>query len=127
MLFMEETPPVLSPNGMPPGPGIDIINHNDTARPSPYFADVPVRPQIITLGPLIQTTAMYTLGTGPVDDLVKPDMTLERARRGLQAGEEGFAEVLAWVYVWRWDVGKLEREIWEWVRGRAGYKNCRTL
>jgi hypothetical protein len=112
LLFVEETPPVLSPNGMPPGNG-DIINHNDTARPSPYFDNLPVRPQIITLGPPIQTSTMFGLGTGPVDDLVKPDVTVERAKKGLQEGEEGFAEVLAWVYVWRWDVGKLEKEIWE--------------
>lgn len=114
LLFVEETPPVLSPNGMPPGNGNgDIINHNNAARPSPYFDNLPVRPQIITLGPPIQTSTMFGLGTGPVDDLVKPDVTVERAKKGLQEGEEGSAEVLGWVYVWRWDVGKLEKEIWE--------------
>ena len=43
----------------------------------------------------------------------KPDVTVDRVRQGVRQGERGFGEVEAWVYVWRDDVGKLEREIWE--------------
>ena len=120
LLFANETPPILSPGGggggLPPHPRSAPADGS-----SPYFDDLPVRPQIITLGSMSKlsivlagsTSADSSSSSDLVEQIVKPDVSVERAKNGLQAGEEGFNEVLAWVYVWRWDVGMLEREIWE--------------
>lgn len=133
MLFVAETPPILSPGGLPPHPSGSVLDletptlnaggmGNGKRRESgssPYFADLPVRPRIITLSHPVLLPALVPPGdsagavVGVVEDLVKPDISVEKAKDGLVKGEPGFGEVLAWVYVWRWDVSMLEREIWE--------------
>jgi len=59
------------------------------------------------------STSMTTTSSLSPSAMGKADVTVDRVRQGVRQGERGFGEVEAWVYVWRDDVGKLEREIWE--------------
>lgn len=59
------------------------------------------------------STTTTTTTNVSLSSMGKPDVTVDRVRQGVRQGERGFGEVEAWVYVWRDDVGKLEREIWE--------------
>jgi hypothetical protein len=95
------SPPLLTPdaNETPMLP---------TPLSSPYFQNVPVKPSILTL------STSCTLGQlKRVQGLKRVEMKVGEVQERAEKAEEGFAQVEGWVYVWREEVGRLEKKIWE--------------